>query len=130
MAVWGIGANWDSKDVSREFVGYSTAAIGYNKEDKATYHEKIRSVKLGDLIFIKAKFKETGTMLVKAIGIVTDRHLCPENGFDGHDGIKVCWIRNFTDNPVKITSPGEYGSTHTFYEEQKEEVIRQIVKLL
>ncbi len=131
MAVWGIGANWDKRDVSKEFVGYSTASIGYDEKDNSTFHKKIIDfVQPGDLIFIKSKFVENGTMLVKAIGIVTDKNLCLENGFDGHKGIKVHWIRNLTDHPVEIDSPGEYGSTHTFYEEKVGAVIKQIVNLL
>ncbi|HIZ83013.1 MAG TPA: hypothetical protein H9668_01145 [Firmicutes bacterium] len=130
MAVWGIGANWDKRDVSREFVGYSTASIGYDEKDNSTFHDKMKKVNVGDLIFIKAKFMEKGTMLVKAIGIVTDKSLCLENGFDGHEGIKVHWVRNLTDNPVEIISPGEYGSTHTFYEEKDKNVIKRIIDLL
>ncbi len=130
MAVWGIGATWDGRDVSKEFVGYSTAAIGYNEDEKPTFHKRMRDVKVGDLIFIKAKHNESGWLYVKAIGIVMDIHLCAENGFEGQDGIKVRWIKNLTDNPVKISSPPEYGSTHTLYEEKKDSVIQSVVNLL
>lgn len=131
MAVWGIGATWDGRDVSKEFVGYKTAAIGYHEENKPAYHELIRkSVQVGDLIFIKAKYTETGKMRIKAIGIVTDSHLCKENGFEGQDGIKVHYVKNFTDNPIAIDSPPEYGSTHTFFQEKKSDVIQQIMNLL
>lgn len=131
MAVWGVGANWDGRDVSKEFIGYGTAAIGYNEADKNTYHKLIRSsVNLGDLIFIKAKRDERGRMRIKAIGIVTDANLCKENGYSEQDGIKVHWIKNLTDNPIEIDSPPEYGSTHTFYEEKNSDVIRTILNLL
>ena len=131
MAVWGIGATWDGKDVSKEFVGYSTAAIGYNEEDKDTYHKLMRElVCVGDLIFIKSKFIQNGRLDVKAIGIVTNTDLCVANGYPGQDGIKVYWIKNLTDNPVRIHSPNEGGSTTTFYQEKELPVIREIVNLL
>lgn len=131
MAVWGIGASWDGRDVSKEFVGYKTASIGYDEENKSTYHKMIReSVKIGDLIFIKAKHNENGKMRIKAIGVVIDNNLCKDNGFEGQDGIKVYYIKNLTDNPIVIDSPPEYGSTHTLYKEEKATVVQQIVNLL
>ncbi len=131
MSVWGIGATWDGRDVSKEFVGYKTAAIGYDEKSNPTYHDMIRkSVQTGDLIFIKSKYTEIGEMRIKAIGIVADNHLCKENGFEGQDGIRVHYIKNLTDNPAIVDSSPEYGSTHTFFQEKNSGVIQQIMKLL
>lgn len=131
MAVWGIGASWDGRDVSKDFIERGVAAIGYSEENKATFHNLMRErTKIGDLIFIKAKYNENGQMHIKAIGIISDNNLCKENGFEGHDGIKVRWIKDLTNCKAIIDSPPEYGSTHTMYEEKITSVIRQIIGLI
>lgn len=130
MAVWGIGATWSGRDVSKEFIGYETAAIGWSREEKEKYYKLMEKIRPGDLIFIKAKFTENGWLHVKAIGIVIKGDPCIDNGFEGQEGIKVHWVKNLTGNPAKISSPPEYGSTSTLYEEKQDSVIQQVVNLL
>ncbi len=110
--------------------GLQHSSHGYNEEDKPTFHQRMRQVKVGDLIFIKSKFIQNGQLDVKAIGIVTNEELCAANGYAGQDGIKVCWIKNLTDNPVRIRSPNEKDSITTFYQEKDPSVVKEIVHLL
>ncbi len=131
MAVWGIGANWNKQDISEKFIAYKTAAIGWDVEQNSTYHELIEKVRLGDLIFIKARFMMNVPLRIKGIGLVVDTKLCKENGYHGKDGIKVHWIKDLTDSPVDLSiSPSSTKSVQTFYREDNPEVIREIINLL
>lgn len=130
MAVWGVGATWNGQDVSKEFIGYETATIGWDKAENPKFHELMEEVRPGDLIFIKARFMMNDPLRIKGIGIVVNTKLCKENGYHDREGIKVHWVKNLTDSPVDISAPSKYGSTHTLYKEDDSEVIQKIVNLL
>lgn len=76
---WLVGANWDGKDKTHEFVDSGAWLNGY--EDK--YLDRVRSARTGDKIAIKAAFRQknglpfdnkghdVGIMRIKARGTVT-----------------------------------------------------------
>lgn len=133
MSVWGIGAFFpgEKEDVAKKYIEYGTAVIGYSEEDKPKPFKLLRSIQAGDLIFIKARFMPTQPLKVKAIGIALGSEVSVENGMDGKKGIKVHWIKDFTNDPWIIEKGREYdGDTRTIYQETNGEIIRQIVKLL
>lgn len=56
MAIFGIGANFNNQDVSDIFISGSFIGIGWNVKDAPDLHEFIKSLKVGDIIYIKSFF--------------------------------------------------------------------------
>lgn len=133
MAVWGIGAYFSEtkEDKSKDFVKEGCAIIGYMKEEKPEYYRLLDSIKPCDVIFIKARFMKNKPLKVKAIGIVVSDKPSTENGIWGREGIKVKWIKDFTDDPVEIEKKNNNdGSINTIYEETEQNVLSNIAKFL
>lgn len=133
MSVWGIGAFFpgEKEDVAKKYIEYGTAVIGYSEEDKPKFFEQLRSIKAGDLVFIKTRFMPTQPLRVKAIGIALGSEVSVENGMNGKKGIKVHWIKDFTESPRIIEKGRKYdGDNQTIYQEMNQDVIRQISELL
>lgn len=133
MSVWGIGAFFpgEKEDVAKKYIEYGTAVIGYSEEDKPKFFEQLRSIKAGDLVFIKTRFMPTQPLRVKAIGIALGSEVSVENGMNGKKGIKVHWIKDFTESPQIIEKGRNYdGDNQTIYQEMNQDVIRQISELL
>ena len=51
-------------------------------------------------------------------------------GYEDKEGIKVCWVKDLSDDPYVIYAPNEYGSTHTLYQETDPQVIEVILNSL
>jgi hypothetical protein len=133
MSVWGIGAYFpgEREDIAKQCIMGETIIIGYSEQEKPKLYEKLRSVKAGDLVFIKSRFMPTKPLRVKAVGIALGSKVSIENGMDGKQGIKIHWIEDFTNAPRIIQKGQEYdGDNQTIYQEMNEDVIRQIVEFL
>lgn len=133
MAVWGIGAYFPEAegDITKQCLSEEVAVIGFSPEEKPKYYEMLQSVEVGDLIFIKSRFMLNQPLRVKAIGIVKDSKIETIPNVYHAKGIKVYWIKDFSDAPLQIEKSREYdGDTRTIYQEKNEEVIRQIIELL
>ncbi len=133
MAVWGIGAYYPGEkvDKAKKYVENGTVIIGYFEKQRPKYYEMLRKIKAGDVIFIKSRFMLNQPMKVKAIGIAISNHVSIENGMDGRIGVRVKWIKDFTDCPKEIIKERTNdGSTRTIYEEKNENVIRCLAGLL
>jgi len=74
MAIYGIGATYDSDDVSDVFIKEEIVGIGWEAIDAPDLHEYFKSLKTGDIVYIKsANFGSDIT--VKAIGIIRDNEI-------------------------------------------------------
>lgn len=71
MAIYGIGANFNKTDVSQYFINNNVAGIGWGIKDAPDLHQFIKSLKVGDIIYIKSYSPSAG-LIIKAIGIVKD----------------------------------------------------------
>ncbi len=133
MAVWGIGAYYpgEQEDKAKKFVENGRIIIGYTEEEHPDYYMMLRTIKPGDIVFIKARFMLNQAMRIKAVGIAVDYNVSVENGMDHREGIAVNWIKDLTDKPVDIQK-GKFndGSTRTIYQERNPEVINQIAEIL
>ena len=91
MAIFGIGANFDNQDVSDVFISYSFIGIGWGIESAPDLHEFIKSLKVGDIIYIKS-FSPTN-FKVKGIGLIVDSEILNEETSDGNltIGRNVLW---------------------------------------
>lgn len=133
MAVWGIGAYYpgEQEDKAKKFVENGRIIIGYTEEEHPDYYVMLRTIKPGDIVFIKARFMLNQPMKIKAVGIAVDTNVSDENGMDGRKGIIVNWVKDFTDQPVSIEKDKcNDGSTRTIYQERNPEIINQIAELL
>ena len=133
MAVWGIGAYYpgEQEDKAKQFVEKGRIIIGYSEEEHPDYYVMLRSIKPGDIIFIKARFMLNQPMKIKAVGIAVDTNVSDENGMDGRKGISVNWVRDLTDSPANLEkNRSNDGSTHTIYQESDPKIINQIAELL
>ncbi len=133
MAVWGIGAYYpgEQEDKAKQFVEKGRIIIGYGEEEHPDYYVMLRSIKPGDIVFIKSRFMLNKPMRIKAIGIAVDYQISEENGMDNRLGMKVNWIKDLTDQPIDIEK-GKFndGSTRTIYQEMDSKIINQIAELL
>lgn len=133
MAVWGIGAYYpgEKEDKAKKFVEKDRIIIGYFEEDHSDYYEIMRSIKPGDIVFIKARFMLNQKMKIKAVGIAVDTNLSDVNGMDGRKGIIVNWIKDLTDQPVDLEKDKTNdGSTRTIYQERDPKIINKLAELL
>ena len=133
MAVWGIGAYFpgEKEDKAKQFVEMRRMIIGHSEGVHPKFHQMLRSVQPGDIVYIKARFMLNQPMKITAIGIATDCRVCLENGMEGREGIIINWIKDMTDQPVDIKKDRKNdGSTTTMYQERSVEIINQIAELL
>jgi hypothetical protein len=127
MAIFGIGAYYE-KDISGEFIRHKIVGIGWDVELAPDLHEYIKSLKVGDIIYIKSA-PPRGDLTIKAIGIICDSEIVNADSFGGlvQIGRNVTWIttkgfsirRNVGKNNVKF---------NTIYEEFSPKVQKMILK--
>ena len=71
MAIFGIGAFYD-EDVSKHFIEQSLVGVGWDAIEAPELHQFMRSLRVGDLVYIKSFPPASPEIFVKAIGIVID----------------------------------------------------------
>ena len=130
MAIYGIGAYYD-KDVSHDFISHSLVGIGWSFEDAPELHKFIASLKVGDIIYIKAVSPRSSDIIVRGIGIIRDYDLLNAEETSGlvEVGRNVDWkiTREF-----RIAKPTERNNVrrNTLYEEFHPHVQAQIIQRL
>lgn len=134
MAVWGIGAYFgedNGGDVSKEFIAKNIAVIGYTKEKHPEYYALMEEIKEGDLIYIKSTQQNSSnsSIYLKAIGIVKNAAIEIKSLNNGTtaNGIDVHWIRNFSENPMKLQPSLFFARGGTIFEEKDKSIIREII---
>lgn len=126
MAIYGVGAYYDH-DVSDEFIANRVIGVGWDGNDAPELQEYFRSLKVGDIVYIKAAFGGAD-ITVKAIGIVQDNVIRTRQ--DTNDlvstGRNVAWLS--TERFV-IPRPNEKNNvrSNTVYEEFHPLVQREII---
>lgn len=131
MAIYGIGAFYD-EDVSEEFISNELIGVGWDSTDAPELQEYLRSLKVGDIVYIKAAFGGAD-ITVKAIGIITDNVI--RTSSDSNDlvttGRNVAWL---TTERFIIPRPMEKNNvrSNTIYEEfhpiVQQEIIQRIIR--
>lgn len=108
MAVWGIGAYYrgaKKADKTSDFIANEAAFIGWSENDAPSLHQMMKSIKIGDIIYIKSLSQKRGSpnnLIVKAIGVVTDTK--KQTSASLGTGIKVLWKDNFAPFDIVLTS--------------------------
>ena len=124
MAIFGIGATHDYKDVSQDFIASNVIGVGWNKEEAPELHEYIKSLKVGDIVYIKSTFAGND-ITVKAIGIIKDNKIIDDNPLVAI-GRNVDWL---FDGNFTISRPIEKNNvrSNTIYEEFHPDIQKEII---
>ena len=132
MAIFGIGAFWDDHDdKTDEFVINGKACIGWWPTDVPSLYKLLRTVKVGDIIYIKST--PPGELRIKAVGIVTDGDSFPYDDNAKQNGVFNClhvkWL--WHGGPVIITAKDKYNvRNNSLYEEVNPEVQKTVLSLM
>ncbi|AHV97073.1 hypothetical protein [Paenibacillus sabinae] len=92
MAIYGIGAMYGrTQDKKDEFIQNNCACIGYDPADAPALHKMLNKLKTGDFIYIKSIAGQSEkSLVIKAVGIVTDDHIENRNGLGL--GVTMKWL--------------------------------------
>jgi hypothetical protein len=116
MAIYGVGAFYDN-DVAPDLIGNNLVGVGWAYQDAADLHQFMRSLKVGDIVYIKAA-PPGQNVIVKAIGLIIDDQIRDDANSGGlvHCGRNVRWASTTT-----FTLPPRSGKNNvqnnTLYEE-------------
>lgn len=72
MVIFAVGANYDGEDVSPQFIAAGIAGVGWARNEAPELHQLITSLKVGDVLYLKAYAPSSPDIIVKAIGFVRD----------------------------------------------------------
>ncbi|MCX6896186.1 MAG: hypothetical protein NTZ16_11950 [Verrucomicrobia bacterium] len=138
MAIYGAGSNWDGTEMCSDFFTRGLFIIGWDRASGRDLQSSLASLKIGDIIYLKAAPPGSRKLRIKGIGIVTRSFVeCIQRGEYGNVlpsnwqsfFIRVEWIiqKEFSIN----IPPNEGRLTNiraaTFYEEPLPFVQEQIV---
>ncbi len=70
MAIFGAGSNWDGNEVKNDFFRNENFVIGWDINEAEDLYSQISSIKIGDIIYLKANRPGSLDIRVKGIGIV------------------------------------------------------------
>lgn len=113
MAIYGVGAFYD-EDVSSQFIAAGIAGIGWSRDDAPDLHQFMRSLKIGDIVYIKAQ-RPGSDLTVKAIGLVTTDEVSEVPGL-AKCARTVRWISTETFT-VPVARQKNNVRNNTLYEE-------------
>jgi hypothetical protein len=130
MAIYGIGAFYD-EDVSDKFVRANIVGAGWSAHDAPELHQFIRSLKVGDIVYIKAFPPGSREIIVKAIGVIADDVIVDDENSNGvvSCGRNVRWV---STQQFALPQPREKNNVraNTLYEEFHPVVQREILARL
>ena len=130
MAIFGLGAYYDT-DVSPEFIRAGLVGTGWREADAPEIHRFVRTLKVGDIVYIKSFPPGSASIFVKGIGIVEDDSVL--SGAETEElvqiGRRVRWMSTDT---FEIPRPTERNNVraNTIYEEFHPVVQRAIMQRL
>ena len=132
MAIYGIGAYYEGRgDVSGQFIGNNIAGVGWDSIEAPELHKFIGSLKVGDIIYIKAFAPNSPDIIIRGIGFIIDNVIVDSSSSGGlvEAGRHVNW--RFTEE-FRIPKPNERNNVraNTLYEEFHPEVQAQIIARL
>ena len=127
MAIFGIGASYENRkeDVSQDFIEANLVGIGH--DDAPELHQFVRTLKVGDIVYIKSFPLRTRDIIVKAIGLIKDDEKVKNRELVSC-GRNVKWVDT---QEFRIPKPkGEKNNVrnNSLYEEFHPEVQRSILE--
>jgi hypothetical protein len=115
MAIYAFGAYYDGDDASGDFILNNVAGPGWSISDAPELHQFVRSLKVGDIIYIKSYSPTSPDIVVKAIGVITDDHIVTDSEVVAV-GRNIKWV---VKDSFRIPKPIEKNNVrlNTMYEE-------------
>ncbi|WP_312824865.1 hypothetical protein [Epilithonimonas sp.] len=140
MAIYGAGSNWDGDEIKDDFFANNNYVIGWDINDAQDLYNMLSSVKIGDIIYLKANRPGSLDLRIKGIGLVRNSFL----NILFEKGENLSSTRNNFELPVEwidteeffITIPSNTGKltnvrAATLYEEflpfVQNEIINRII---
>lgn len=127
MAIYGVGAYYD-EDVSGDFIQKELVGVGWGAKEAPELQEYFKSLKVGDIIYIKAAYGGASEITIKGIGIIKDNAIRTSGDTNGlvETGRNVVWLS--TDR-FTIQRPTEKNNvrSNTVYEEFHPTVQKEII---
>ncbi|MCS3869455.1 hypothetical protein J3D55_002371 [Chryseobacterium ginsenosidimutans] len=140
MAIYGAGSNWDGDEIKDDFFANNNYVIGWDINDAQDLYNMLSTVKIGDIIYLKANRPGSLDLRIKGIGIVRNSLL----NILFEKGENLSSTRNNFELPVEwidtdeffITIPSNTGKltnvrAATLYEEflpfVQNEIINKII---
>ena len=126
MAVFAFGADYDGRDVFNDFIKHNCVGIGWSYKDNTAGHNIIKSIKAGDIVYIK-KCNMGSPITVRAVGIVTDYEIKSVPGV-AKIARNVKWLctNSFVISNPKNTDKNNVRS-NSVYEEFNLDVIGPVI---
>ncbi len=114
MGIYAIGAYYD-EDVSGEFIVNNIAGPGWDNTQAPELHQFVRSLKVGDIVYIKSAPPSSSDIMVKGIGVIIDDQVVTTSPVVSA-GRNIKWL--VTEN-FRIPKPAEKNNVrlNTMYEE-------------
>lgn len=75
MAIYGAGSNWDGDEIKDDFFANNNYVIGWDISDAQDLYNMLSTVKIGDIIYLKANRPGSLDLRIKGIGIVRNSFL-------------------------------------------------------
>jgi len=102
------------------------ACIGWNKTDAEPLYSLMATIRVGDIIYIKAHPPQIG-LIIKAVGVVTDARLRLHRTLNY--GIKVSWVWSGEERLGHLNDKYPVRNI-TLYEEHNSKVAARVISLL
>ena len=128
MAIFGIGASYDKEDVSQAFIKANLVGVGHGVKDAPELHQFIRSLKVGDVVYIKSFSPRSSNIFVRGIGVIIDDKEVKNRIVSCGRNVKWVDIQEF-----RITKPTHEKNNvrnNAMYEEFHPQVQRMILERL
>lgn len=71
MAIFGVGSKWEDEELKDQFFSEGKFILGWNEASAKDLYAFVASLKVGDILYIKANAPGSRSIRVKGVGIVT-----------------------------------------------------------
>lgn len=101
MAIFGVGSKWKDEELKDQFFSEGKFILGWNEDSAKDLYAFVSSLKVGDILYIKASAPGSRSIRVKGVGVVTKNIIgCLNSGDFGTSSIsdwqslfvRVAWV--------------------------------------
>jgi hypothetical protein len=71
MAIFGVGSKWENEELRNQFFSEGKFILGWNEASAKDLYAFVASLKVGDILYIKANAPGSRSIRVKGVGIIT-----------------------------------------------------------
>lgn len=134
MSVYGMGSLFSATEEQLgNFVSEGFACIGWKKKEKPELYEILNSIKVGDIIYIKALPYNSKSMKIKAVGIVT----AEPKSTNTHKGYEECeneigvkWLNSDITKSIDVDDDNLRARKGSIFVETNSEYIKKIISFI